>query len=121
MRCRKAKQLITLYVAPDPSWLDPKNRQALEEHLATCESCCRECRESREAISLLQKHWRISRDTLALMGKTHSPESPSRLSAISFILRAAAVAACLTGSVLGWWFVAGRGDLVTRQQERGLM
>ncbi|MCP4256958.1 MAG: hypothetical protein GY774_05435 [Planctomycetes bacterium] len=71
MRCNKAKKLISLYLAPEESWLSPEDRKALEDHMAVCEPCREDCREGREAIDILQKCWQVSEDTAALLEKGH--------------------------------------------------
>jgi ferric-dicitrate binding protein FerR (iron transport regulator) len=114
MKCRKAKNLFSLYVAPDESWLSPEERQALEGHMAACEACRRDCQESRVATELLRECWQISDDTAALLrdgsiGKWQG-SSARILSYFGSGRRVAgwAVAACLAVTVLGGWALLGR-------------
>jgi hypothetical protein len=109
MRCRKARKLITLYVAPKESWLSREDRHALESHIEGCEWCRRDCRESRAAIGMLQENWPISEDTANLL-KREGPQERHGVSTRIIELQVAsrrvavwAVAACLVISVLGGW------------------
>ncbi|MCP4256962.1 MAG: hypothetical protein GY774_05475 [Planctomycetes bacterium] len=106
MRCKKAKKLISLYLAPDESCLSPEDRQALEAHMAVCEPCREDCREGREVIGVLQKCWKVSEDTAALLEKGRQG-NPHRISARIIKLHGAfrrvavgAAAACLAIAVL---------------------
>jgi anti-sigma factor RsiW len=74
MTCRKAQLLIGLYLAP-AGGLSPKERQALEAHMAVCERCRRDCEESATGIALFQKHWHISEDTQALIDRAKRREA----------------------------------------------
>jgi ferric-dicitrate binding protein FerR (iron transport regulator) len=105
MRCKKARELISLYVAPDDSCLSPNDRQALEAHMAVCEQCRENCRESREVIAVLQKYWQISADTATLLekGRQGSQHRISRIIKLHGVYRyvaVLAVAACLGIAVL---------------------
>ena len=114
MRCRKARELISLYLAPDESWLSPKDRQALEAHMAVCEPCHRDCRESRDAIGMLRDCWQISADSVILLKNTRRQERHGvssriiRLFGASRRVAAWAVAACLVIGVLGRWAFLNR-------------
>jgi hypothetical protein len=128
VRCRKARQLISSYLAPHDSFLNLEGREALETHLAACESCRQDFRESQKAITLLQEHWELSEDTQLLLEKTQ-PEGPTGgagkvIWLPAYLQRAVAgvtvAAACLAIAVLGWrvlldWEVSGarRGDRMT--------
>lgn len=114
MRCRRARELIPLYLAPDESWLSPENRQALEAHMAVCESCRRDCQETRAALELLRDCWQISKDTAALLRDRRTQTKrgvPVRiLEYLGTSRRVAgwAVAACLVIAVLGSWALLSR-------------
>ncbi|UCE50724.1 MAG: FecR domain-containing protein [Phycisphaerales bacterium] len=118
MRCRKARELISLYLAPDDSWLSPNDRQALEAHMAVCEPCHRDYRESREVIGVLQKCWQVSEDTAALLEKGHRQGRHGGSARVvkphGFFRRVAvwAVAACLVIAALGGWAALHRGALL---------
>ncbi|MCP4613225.1 MAG: hypothetical protein GY845_31425 [Planctomycetes bacterium] len=106
MKCKKARKLISLYIAPDDSWLSPHDHQALEAHMAVCEPCREDCRESREVIGVLQKCWQVSEDTAALLEKGRQG-SPHRIYARIIKLHGSyrrvaiwAAAACLVIAVL---------------------
>jgi ferric-dicitrate binding protein FerR (iron transport regulator) len=107
MRCGKARQLISFYLAPQGSWLSPAERQALEAHLATCEPCRRDCQASREVIALLRQHWPIGADTRTLPGKAATGRILARTSAVRWVIRVSAAAACLLVGVLGWRQISG--------------
>jgi ferric-dicitrate binding protein FerR (iron transport regulator) len=113
MRCEKAKQLISFYLAPHGSWLSPGQRQALEAHLATCEPCRRDCQASREVIALLREHWSIGADTRTLLEKASTRGIPGRTSAARWAIRATAAAACLLVGVLAWWLMPDAGTRAT--------
>lgn len=114
MRCRKARNLIAFYLAPDESWLSPEDRQALEAHMAVCESCRLDCEETAKGIALFQKYWHISPDTQALIDRANEREAAGlpvdprwRFRRIIEIgIPASAVAACLAVLVLGGWLIA---------------
>jgi ferric-dicitrate binding protein FerR (iron transport regulator) len=119
MRCKKAKKPISLYLAPDDSWLSPNDRQALEAHMAVCEPCREDCRESREVVSVLQKCRQVSEDTAALLEKG-CQVSPHRISARIIKLHGAsrrvavwAAAACLVIAVLSGLVPSNREAVLT--------
>lgn len=119
MRCRKAKKLISLYLAPDDSWLSPNDRQALEAHMAVCEPCREDYREGREVIGVLQKCWQVSEDTAALLEKGRQG-SPHRISAriiklhgVSRRVAVWAAAACLVIAVLSGLVSLNREAVLT--------
>ncbi len=113
MRCRKAGELISLYLAP-AGRLSEKERGDLEAHLAACEECRRDCEEAAQGIALFRKYWHISPDTQALIDRAKQREAAGlpidplwrfrRL--IEIGVPASVVAACLTVLVLGWWVVS---------------
>ena len=117
MRCRKAKALISLYLAPRGSGLSSRSRQALEAHMAVCEPCRRDCREGQEVTALLRQYWQISEDTRALLEGARPPGQNQAFGRTiglhwSFSRAAAwtmAAAACLVLAVLGWWAIPNRG------------
>lgn len=114
MRCRKARELISFYLAPDDSWLSPKDRQALEAHIAVCVPCRRDFQETREAIRMLRDCWQISADTAVLLRKERQQERHGvstriiRLFGASRRVAAWAVAACLVMGLLGRWACLNR-------------
>lgn len=119
MRCRTARELISLHVAPGESWLGAKERQALEAHLAVCEPCRRDYRESRQAIDLLREYWQISEDTKALLRKDRHGASGKTIKLHKTWRRAGAwamAAACLMIGAFAWWTGAERPALVTRSE-----
>jgi len=110
MRCRKAKELISLYLAPHAAGLRSRSRHALEAHLAACGPCRRDYLESREAIALLCRYWQISADTQALLQKSR-PQGQNLSVGKTIRLHwslsraaawAMATAACLALGVLAW-------------------
>jgi ferric-dicitrate binding protein FerR (iron transport regulator) len=118
MRCTQAKTLISLYLGPGASWLRARDRQALEAHLAACEACRRDWRESREALELLQEYWQISEDTQALLLRSRPAGGHgvrSRIVSLPAWRRpvAATVAAGLVLAVLGVWAVLPRESAPT--------
>jgi ferric-dicitrate binding protein FerR (iron transport regulator) len=110
MRCRKAKELISLYLAPHTGGLSPRSCQALEAHLAACEPCRREYREDEEAITLLRRYWQVSADTRALLQRSRpqgQDQSVGKTIGLRWSLSRAtawtmATAACLVIGVFGW-------------------
>ena len=74
MRCRKARNLISLYLAP-AGGLSEKERRDLEAHLAACEECRRDCEETARGIALFRKYWHISPDTQALIDRAEQREA----------------------------------------------
>ena len=113
MRCRKAQELISLYVIPDQSWLSPEDCQALRSHMAACVPCREDCQESREAMDILQQCWQVSEDTEALLenrrqGHRHGVSVRiMKLHGVSRRVAIWAVAACLAIAVLGLLFLTG--------------
>ncbi len=117
MRCSKAKELISLYLAPRGAGLSSRSRQALEAHMAVCEPCRRDCREGREVMALLRQYWQISADTRALLEGAR-PQGQNQTFGRTIRLRwgfsraaawTMATAACLVLGVLGWWAIPNRG------------
>ncbi len=116
MRCSRAKHLIFLDLDPHGSWLDANDCEALAAHMAICEACRRDWRESREMIVFLRRHWRVGEDTRVLLAKGRPGTVRVRPVAAAWMVRAGAVAACLVVGVLGWREIASRRPLVTRPQ-----
>ncbi len=110
MRCRKAKELISLYLARRGSWPSPRDRRALEAHIAVCEPCRRDYQEGQEATALLRTYWQISEDTQALLKRARQQQQNESFGKTirlhrSFTRAAAwtmVVAACLVIGVLRW-------------------
>jgi hypothetical protein len=109
MRCRKARELTSLYLAPGDSWLSPKDRQALVTHMAACEPCCRDCRESRKALATWRDCSQVSADTATTLEKVRRQERHEgsariiRLFDTSPRMAAWAAATCLATGVLDCW------------------
>jgi ferric-dicitrate binding protein FerR (iron transport regulator) len=120
MRCRRARRLISLYLAPHDAWLSPGERQALEAHLAVCEPCRHDYQSSREVIALLRSHWQISPNTRALLAGVPTRRIPAPSPAFRWVMRAGAAAACLLLCLLGWWQMPHPGAAVV-QPERSLV
>ncbi len=60
MNCQEVKNLISDYLAPHESWIEPAARKALEAHLAQCDSCWEVYEESHQAVEFFLKHCDIS-------------------------------------------------------------
>ncbi len=126
MRCSKARKLISLYVAPGHSWLRPEDRRALEAHMAVCEPCRQDCRESLELIAILPACWQISEDTAALLrqGPRGASTRIIRLFGASRRAGVCVAAACLALVAFGAWAFSHRaapspraGRLIARARE----
>ena len=74
MNCRKAQKHIPFYLAPHESWLKPRDRTALEAHLAICGTCRQEFEETRRAIEFFRKYRQIAEDTQPLKGEPNLNE-----------------------------------------------
>jgi len=124
MRCRKARELISLYLAPHAAALSSRSRHALEAHLAVCEPCRHDYQDSQAAIALLRRHWRVSEDTQALLQRPRPQGQNQPLGeAIRFPGRfrqvaawAMATAACLILGLFAWGVMSNRGASVTGRQ-----
>jgi hypothetical protein len=107
MKCEKARELISLFLPPDESWLTPTNRQALEAHMAACEPCCQECRESQKAAGILRERRQIGADVAALLKRGRRQGWHAALEIVTRLIGASrcavpwAVAAYLAVAVLG--------------------
>jgi mannose-6-phosphate isomerase-like protein (cupin superfamily) len=124
MRCRKARALTSLYLAPHASELSSRSRQALEAHMATCALCRRDYEESGEALAWLREHWQISPDTRLLLqdtcpqaqGRSFGKATPPRWRVGRVAAWAMATAACLIAGLLGLRATSNRDAAVAEWQ-----
>ncbi len=64
--CEKARHLMALHVADDPS-LTAQERKALETHLEICPHCANEYEETKKIMIIVKKYWGpVSEETLRL-------------------------------------------------------
>ncbi len=102
-----------LDLAPHGSWLSPKDRRALSAHMAVCEACRQDYQESQTAIVLLRKYWQVSEDTKSLLATARTRKVLVAPPCARWMVRTAAMAACLIVGVLCWWEIPDRRVLLT--------